>query len=45
MMQDLVFIKLGGSLITDKRRESTVRAGTLQLLAEELRQALTEKPD
>ncbi|MDX9954732.1 MAG: isopentenyl phosphate kinase [Anaerolineae bacterium] len=45
MTQDLMFIKLGGSLITDKRRESTVRAGTLRLLAEELRQALTEKPD
>jgi len=45
MTPDLVFIKLGGSLITDKRRESTVRAGTLQLLAEELQQAVMEKPD
>lgn len=45
MIEDLVFVKLGGSLITDKRRESTVRAGTLRLLAEELRSALTEKPD
>ncbi|MBN1923087.1 MAG: isopentenyl phosphate kinase family protein [Anaerolineae bacterium] len=45
MIADLVFVKLGGSLITDKRRESTVRAGTLRLLAEELRNALAEKPD
>lgn len=45
MIKALVFVKLGGSLITDKRRESTIRAGTLQLLAEELRAALTAQPD
>ncbi len=45
MMQDLIFVKLGGSLITDKHRESTVRVGTLRLLAEELQAALKAKPD
>lgn len=45
MSEELVFVKLGGSLITDKRRESTVRAGTLRLLAEELHAVLTAKPD
>ncbi len=45
MTSELIFIKLGGSLITDKRRESTVRVGTLQLIAEELRVVLAAKPE
>lgn len=45
MMPELVFVKLGGSLITDKRQESTVRVGTLRLLAEEFAAVLQAKPD
>lgn len=41
----LVFVKLGGSLITDKRREAAARPDILQRLAGELRQALDAAPD
>ncbi len=41
---NLVFVKLGGSLITDKRRRATPRKGTLKRLASELREALDATP-
>ncbi|MBC7254992.1 MAG: isopentenyl phosphate kinase family protein [Chloroflexi bacterium] len=40
-----VFLKLGGSLITDKRREETPRQEVIQRLAREIRSALTDRPD
>ena len=45
MTANLVFVKLGGSLITDKRQEATVRPKILARLAGELRQALDAVPD
>ncbi|MCS6844036.1 MAG: isopentenyl phosphate kinase [Caldilineales bacterium] len=42
---DLVFLKLGGSLITDKTRPETVAADVLQRLAQEVVQARAEAPD
>ncbi len=41
----LVFVKLGGSLITDKRREATARQALLHRLAEEVRRAREALPD
>lgn len=41
---ELIFIKLGGSLITDKRQRATPRKGTLRRLAYELRAALDAAP-
>jgi isopentenyl phosphate kinase len=41
----LVFLKLGGSLITDKSRRYTVRLARLAELAEEIRTALSDSPD
>ncbi len=41
---ELVFLKLGGSLITDKARPYTPRQDVIQRLAEEIRQALQAKP-
>ena len=35
-MGDLVFIKWGGSLITDKDRPLTIREGVIKNLSEEL---------
>ena len=43
-MDELVFLKLGGSLITEKAQRYTVRAEKLLSLANELRTALTEAP-
>ena len=40
-----VFIKLGGSLITDKTRPETPRPGVISRLAAEVRQALDARPD
>ncbi|WP_322801779.1 isopentenyl phosphate kinase [Thermoflexus sp.] len=40
-----VFIKLGGSLITDKRRERRARLRVIRRLAKEIREALTERPE
>lgn len=40
----LVFLKLGGSLITDKLRPYTPRLEVIQRLAEEIAQALRENP-
>jgi len=41
----LVFVKLGGSLITDKTREATARPEVIVRLAAELRAALDGRPD
>lgn len=41
----LVFVKLGGSLITDKTRPATPRPEVIRRLARELRQALEARPD
>jgi isopentenyl phosphate kinase len=40
MMSNLVFLKLGGSLITDKTREETVRPDVLTRLAIEIKNAI-----
>jgi isopentenyl phosphate kinase len=40
----LVFLKLGGSLLTDKTRPKAVRADVLRRLAEEIVAAQTERP-
>lgn len=40
----LVFVKLGGSLITDKRHRSTPRLDVLRRLALELQEVLVEEP-
>ncbi len=41
----LVLVKLGGSLITDKTREATVRQEVIERLAREMREALDSFPD
>jgi isopentenyl phosphate kinase len=41
----LVFLKLGGSLITDKTSPSTPRLETLERLAEEIAAAFSDRPD
>jgi isopentenyl phosphate kinase len=41
----LIFIKLGGSLITDKKVESSYREGVMQRLAHEIGAALRQNPD
>jgi len=43
-MNNLVFIKLGGSLITDKRKRYHARFATIKRLAEEIAQALNVDP-
>lgn len=43
-MEELVFVKLGGSLITDKRKRATLRRGVLRRMAHELREALAARP-
>jgi isopentenyl phosphate kinase len=42
---ELVFVKLGGSLITDKTRPFTAREDVIARLAEELAQARMARPD
>jgi len=42
---ELVFLKLGGSLITDKNRESTAREEVIHRAAREVRQALDARPE
>jgi isopentenyl phosphate kinase len=44
-IHNLQFLKLGGSLITDKSRPSTPRPEVLARLAEEIAAALGEKPE
>lgn len=43
--KNLVFLKLGGSLITDKTREETLRGEVLKRLAFEIQEALSSKPE
>lgn len=44
-MAELVFVKLGGSLITDKNVEATARPEVIRRLAGEVRRALDARPD
>jgi len=44
MIQSIIFIKLGGSLITDKARAYTARREVVARLAEEVRHALDAAP-
>jgi isopentenyl phosphate kinase len=44
-LSERVFLKLGGSLITDKTREQTPRLDVIRRLAREVRQALDARPD
>ena len=44
-MSELVFLKLGGSLITDKTEKQTARPEAIYRLAREVRQALDARPD
>ena len=44
-MTELVFVKLGGSLITDKRKEAIARMDVIVRLAEEIHRALNVRPD
>ena len=44
-MSELIFIKLGGSIITDKRRASTPRPDAIRQLAHEIRSALNTRPE
>jgi isopentenyl phosphate kinase len=44
-MDELVFLKLGGSLITDKSREATAREEVIRRAAREIKGALEAKPD
>jgi isopentenyl phosphate kinase len=41
----LVFLKLGGSLITDKSREATAREGVIKRAAREIEEAREARPD
>jgi isopentenyl phosphate kinase len=43
-MSETLFLKLGGSLITDKTRERAVRSRTIHRLAREVRDAMRERP-
>ena len=43
-MSELVFLKLGGSLITDKTGESAARPRVIRRLAREVRTALSKRP-
>jgi isopentenyl phosphate kinase len=43
-MNDLVFLKLGGSLITDKNNPETARLDVIDRITGEIRAALTERP-
>jgi len=41
----ITLVKLGGSLITDKRQRRTYRPDVMQRLAQEIKQAIDSKPD
>ena len=43
-MSELVLLKLGGSVITDKNQPFTARENTIRRLAQEMRQALEDQP-
>ncbi|MBN1319078.1 MAG: hypothetical protein JXA42_26580, partial [Anaerolineales bacterium] len=42
---NVLFLKLGGSLITDKTRRETPRFDVIKWLAAEVREALDRRPD
>ena len=44
-MKTFIFLKLGGSLITDKDRENTIRKEVIQRLAAEIAEARAANPD
>ena len=44
-MSELVFVKLGGSVITDKARPETARPDVIERLAAEVAHALAARPD
>lgn len=44
-MSELIFLKLGGSLITDKGAPQTARERVIRRAAQEIRKALDEAPD
>ncbi len=44
-MSDFVFLKLGGSAITDKTREATAREDVIRRVAREVRRARDARPD
>jgi isopentenyl phosphate kinase len=44
-MDKLIFLKLGGSLITDKSKEATAREGVIRRTAREIKEALEARPD
>jgi isopentenyl phosphate kinase len=44
-MGELVFLKLGGSLITDKRRFETARMSVIERVAQEIQRAREARPD
>jgi isopentenyl phosphate kinase len=44
-VSELVFVKLGGSLITDKMRYETPRLAVIQRVAKEIQAALAARPD
>ncbi len=44
-MSELIFVKLGGSVITDKRRAATARLQVIARLAREVREACAARPD
>jgi isopentenyl phosphate kinase len=44
-MHELVFLKLGGALITDKSREATAREEVIRRAAREIKEALEARPD
>ena len=44
-MNKMVFLKLGGSLITEKSKQSTPRLDVIQRLAYEINAAKTENPE
>lgn len=44
-MAELVFVKLGGSVITDKKQPSTPRPAVIDRLAQEVKAARTARPD
>jgi isopentenyl phosphate kinase len=43
-MGELILIKLGGSVITDKNKRDTIRADNIRRIAREIRAALEQKP-
>lgn len=43
-MRDLLFLKLGGSLLTDKRGDEALRPHVLTRLAQEIQQVRTQRP-